>query len=385
MVTRARLDAELVRRGLARSRGQAAELIDQGRVAVRGVTAEKAATVVDRDTPVTVVATAERQWASRGAHKLIGALDALAIDPTDLRCLDAGASTGGFTDVLLERGAAEVVAVDVGYGQLVWRLRNDARVQVHDRTNVRALTPEQIGGAVQLTVADLSFISLRTVLPALAACTSGTLLPMVKPQFEVGRQRLGAGGVVRDPALRLAALRDVAAAARELGLRLARSRREPVARPVGQRRVLPVPAPRRGRLRRRRRCAGHGRRDGSVVTREVLVILHAGRATNLRTAAEVAVQFAAHGIRLRAIEEEWAEVIPTDLPADMRPRIVEGRPGCAEGAEVVLVLGGDGTVLRAAELARPTGVPLLGVNLGHYGFLAEAEEEFLAGAVDAIA
>jgi len=233
VVTRARLDAELVRRGLARSRGQAAELIDQGRVAVRGVTAEKAATVVDRDTPVTVVATTERQWASRGAHKLIGALDALAIDPTDLRCLDAGASTGGFTDVLLERGAAEVVAVDVGYGQLVWRLQNDARVRVHDRTNVRALTPEQIGGAVQLTVADLSFISLRTVLPALAACTSGTLLPMVKPQFEVGRQRLGAGGVVRDPALRLAALRDVAAAARELELRLGGAVASPLPGPSG--------------------------------------------------------------------------------------------------------------------------------------------------------
>jgi 23S rRNA (cytidine1920-2'-O)/16S rRNA (cytidine1409-2'-O)-methyltransferase len=220
VVTRARLDAELVRRGLARSRGQAAELIDQGRVAVRGVTAEKPATVVDRDTPVTVVATVERQWASRGAHKLIGALDALAIDPTGLRCLDAGASTGGFTDVLLERGAAEVVAVDVGYGQLVWRLQNDARVRVHDRTNVRALTPEQIGGAVELTVADLSFISLRTVLPALAACTSDVLLPMVKPQFEVGRQRLGAGGVVRDPA-------------RELGLRLSGAVASPLPGPSG--------------------------------------------------------------------------------------------------------------------------------------------------------
>ena len=233
MVTRARLDAELVRRGLARSRGQAAELIEQRRVTVRGVTAEKAATVVDRDTPVTVVATAERQWASRGAHKLIGALDALGVDPAGLRCLDAGASTGGFTDVLLERDAAEVVAVDVGYGQLVWRLQNDPRVQVHDRTNVRALTPEQIGGPVQLTVADLSFISLRTVLPALAACSAGTLLPMVKPQFEVGRQRLGAGGVVRDPALRLAALLEVAAAARELGLRLAGAVASPLPGPSG--------------------------------------------------------------------------------------------------------------------------------------------------------
>jgi 23S rRNA (cytidine1920-2'-O)/16S rRNA (cytidine1409-2'-O)-methyltransferase len=233
VVSRARLDAELVRRGLARSRGQAAELIEQGRVAVRGVTAEKAATVVDRDTPVVVVATAERQWASRGAHKLIGALDALAVDPAGLRCLDAGASTGGFTDVLLERGARQVVAVDVGYGQLIWRLQNDERVQVLDRTNVRALTPAEIGGPAQLTVADLSFISLRTVLPALAACTEEILLPMVKPQFEVGRQRLGAGGVVRNPALRLAALCDVTAAARELGWLLRGAVASPLPGPSG--------------------------------------------------------------------------------------------------------------------------------------------------------
>jgi 23S rRNA (cytidine1920-2'-O)/16S rRNA (cytidine1409-2'-O)-methyltransferase len=235
VVARARLDAELVRRGLARSRGQAAELIEQGRVAVRGVPAAKPATFVDRDTPVTVVESAGRQWASRGAHKLIGALDALRVDPGGARCLDAGASTGGFTDVLLERCAAEVVAVDVGYGQLAWRLRSDDRVQVHDRTNVRALTPEMIGGEVGLTVADLSFISLRTVLPALAACTAeeGVLLPMVKPQFEVGRERLGVGGVVRDPALRLAALREVAAAARGLGLRLAGAVASPLPGPSG--------------------------------------------------------------------------------------------------------------------------------------------------------
>lgn len=121
------------------------------------------------------------------------------------------------------------------------------------------------------------------------------------------------------------------------------------------------------------------------MTREVLLVLHAGRATNLRTAAAVASRLAAADIRLRVIGGEWAEVITADLPAALEPRIVEGRPGCAEGAEVVLVLGGDGTVLRAAELARPTGAPLLGVNLGHYGFLAEAEQEFLAGALDAIA
>jgi 23S rRNA (cytidine1920-2'-O)/16S rRNA (cytidine1409-2'-O)-methyltransferase len=235
VVTRVRLDAELVRRGLARSRQQAAELIEQGRVAVRGIPAGKPATVVDRDTPVSVQATDEREWASRGAHKLVGALDAFAVDVAGLRCLDAGASTGGFTDVLLDRGAAEVVAVDVGYGQLVWRLQSDERVRVHDRTNVRALEPGTIGGPVALTVADLSFISLRTVLPALAACTAddGELLPMVKPQFEVGRERLGAGGVVRDAVLRVAALTEVAAAARALGLVLRGAVASPLPGPSG--------------------------------------------------------------------------------------------------------------------------------------------------------
>jgi 23S rRNA (cytidine1920-2'-O)/16S rRNA (cytidine1409-2'-O)-methyltransferase len=154
-------------------------------------------------------------YASRGAHKLAGALDALAVPVAGRRCLDAGASTGGFTDVLLRRGAAHVVAVDVGYGQLDWRLRTDDRVTVLDRTNVRGLTPAAIGGPVDLTVADLSFISLRLVLPALEACTrrQGDMLLMVKPQFEVGRDRLGSGGVVRDPALRAQAVHAVAASA----------------------------------------------------------------------------------------------------------------------------------------------------------------------------
>ena len=235
MVTRARLDAELVRRGLARSRQQAAELITRGLVDVRGVVAGKPATVVDRDTPVTVREDGQREWASRGAHKLLGALDALGVPVEGRRCLDAGASTGGFTDVLLDRGAAEVVAVDVGYGQLIWRLQSDGRVRVVDRTNVRHLEPEAVGGPVDLVVADLSFISLRTVLPALVACTApgGELLPMVKPQFEVGRQRLGSGGVVRDPALRLDALTEVAAAARAAGLVLLGAVASPLPGPSG--------------------------------------------------------------------------------------------------------------------------------------------------------
>src|SRR5204862_268796 len=149
-------------------------------------------------------------------HKLAGALAAfgpLGLTVAGRRCLDAGASTGGFTELLLRQGAAEVVAVDVGYGQLAWPLRNDSRVRVFERTNVRSLTAEAIGGLVELTVADLSFISLRLVLPALAGCTApgGDLVPMVKPQFEVGRGRVGPGGVVRDPQLRAEAVLDVAA------------------------------------------------------------------------------------------------------------------------------------------------------------------------------
>jgi len=200
-------------------------LIAEGRVLVRGTAATKAATAVESDAPVLVRDRAtgpDPDWASRGALKLVGALE--EFEPAGLtvagrRCLDAGASTGGFTDVLLRSGASEVVAADVGYGQLIWRLQSDDRVRVLDRTNVRALTPDAIGGQVGLTVADLSFISLRTVLPALTACTDpdGDLVPMVKPQFEVGRARLGAGGVVREPEMRVAALTEVAEVAVQLG------------------------------------------------------------------------------------------------------------------------------------------------------------------------
>jgi len=208
---RARVDAELVRRGLARSRQQAAELIEAGRVLVDGMPATKPATAVALTATLKVEA-GERSWVSRGAHKLIGALDAFGIEVSGRRCLDAGASTGGFTEVLLDRGAREVVAVDVGYGQLAWPVRSDERVAVYERTNVRDLTPEVIGGSVQVVVADLSFISLSTVLPALTACSSADadIVPMVKPQFEVGKGLVGAGGVVSDPLLRQSAVRGVA-------------------------------------------------------------------------------------------------------------------------------------------------------------------------------
>src|SRR5262245_20328592 len=180
--------------------------------------AAKPATAIAVTASLTVEGDDERTWVSRGAHKLIGALDAFALSVDNRRCLDAGASTGGFSEVLLVRGAREVVAVDVGYGQLAWSLRTDPRVIALERTNVRELTADAIGGRVDLVVADLSFISLATVLPALASCASrdADIVPMVKPQFEVGKDLVGAGGVVSDPGLRADAVLAVARRAAEL-------------------------------------------------------------------------------------------------------------------------------------------------------------------------
>jgi 23S rRNA (cytidine1920-2'-O)/16S rRNA (cytidine1409-2'-O)-methyltransferase len=223
MPRRLRLDAELVRRGLARSRDHASELIAAGRVTVSGNVATKAATGVTTDVALVVREDPDRpDFVSRGGHKLAGALAAFCSQGLVVegrRCLDAGASTGGFTDVLLRQGAAEVVAVDVGYGQLAWSLQQDPRVQVHDRTNIREITREQIGGPVDLVVGDLSFISLLLVLDTLTGLTreDGDLALMVKPQFEVGKDRVGKGGVVRDPALRAEAVSAVASAAAQKG------------------------------------------------------------------------------------------------------------------------------------------------------------------------
>jgi 23S rRNA (cytidine1920-2'-O)/16S rRNA (cytidine1409-2'-O)-methyltransferase len=220
---RLRLDAELVRRGLARSREHAHALIAAGRVSVNKAVATKPATGVTTDADLVVRAdAADPDYASRGGFKLAGALEdfaSLGLAVQGRRCLDAGASTGGFTDVLLRAGAREVVAVDVGYGQLVWSLRNDPRVQVHDRTNIRELTPGVIGGPVDLVVGDLSCISLTLVIDALVGVTDpeGDLVPMVKPQFEVGKARLGQGGVVRDVVDRADAVEQVIQAAAERG------------------------------------------------------------------------------------------------------------------------------------------------------------------------
>lgn len=224
-MARRRLDAELVRRNLARSREHASQLIAAGRVTVGGLTAGKPATQVETSAAVVVKDDEhDPDYVSRGGHKLAGALDAFV--PRGLRvegrrALDAGASTGGFTDVLLRAGAGHVVAADVGYGQLAWSLRSDSRVTVKDRTNVRELTLADLDGEpVELVVGDLSFIPLGLVLPALVRCCTpdADLVLMVKPQFEVGRERLGSGGVVRSPQLRAEAVRAVADRATGLGL-----------------------------------------------------------------------------------------------------------------------------------------------------------------------
>ena len=239
------MDTTLVSRGLARSRTHAARLIADERVSVAGQVVRKPAFVVDGATELTV--DRGEDWASRGAHKLIGALDLFGVEVAGRRALDAGASTGGFTDVLLRRGATVVAAIDVGEGQLVPALAADPRVHVHDRTNIRGLGPAQtsqiiaeMGGPAQIIVADLSFISLTLVLPQLFALASDArgdagadVLPMVKPQFEVGKGRLGAHGVVHDPVRRQEAVMAVAQAAAQAGWGIAGVAVSPLPGPTG--------------------------------------------------------------------------------------------------------------------------------------------------------
>lgn len=216
---RLRLDQMLVDRGLAPSRTKAASLVLAGVVRLDGQLADKPGRQVGPDATVTVVAP-DHPWVSRGGVKLAAALEAFAVAPRGRRCLDVGASTGGFTDVLLQYGAASVVALDVGRGQLDWKLRNDPRVAVVEGVNARNLRPGDLPGPFDLVTVDVSFISLKLVLPALRQLLApgGDLICLVKPQFEVGRGQVGKGGVVRDPEARETAIREVAAFATSLGL-----------------------------------------------------------------------------------------------------------------------------------------------------------------------
>ena len=197
-----RADQLLVEQGLAESRAKAQALILAGLVSVAGRRIDKAGTPVAEDTELTV-AGRDHPWVSRGGLKLVHALDHFTLDPAGLVALDIGASTGGFTDVLLARGAARVYAVDVGRGQLAWKLRQDSRVVVHEGVNARHLSRAEIPEPIDLVTCDTSFIGLETVLPASLALTAehGALVALIKPQFEAGPKEVGKGGVVRDPAV----------------------------------------------------------------------------------------------------------------------------------------------------------------------------------------
>jgi 23S rRNA (cytidine1920-2'-O)/16S rRNA (cytidine1409-2'-O)-methyltransferase len=231
-----RLDAELVRRGLAASRSEAKRMVEAGLVTVGGLPATRIASLVSPEKSL-VVSGPDARFVSRGGHKLDGALEKLDVEVAGRRWLDAGASTGGFTDRLLQGGAAAVVALDVGYGQLAWSLRNDPRVIVKERVNARFLTPEDLPWRPEGIVADLSFISLTLVLPALAACADphADYVLLVKPQFEAGRAAVGSGGVVRDPTHRRRAVERVVEAGQACGLGLAGAVVSPLLGPAGNR------------------------------------------------------------------------------------------------------------------------------------------------------
>lgn len=226
---RTRLDLEMTRRGLAESREGAQRLIMAGRVRVNSRPASKADLKVDAETEIAVVGAAS-EYASRGGYKLAAAIDHFHVEVAGRRALDVGASTGGFTDVLLQRGAASVTALDVGYGQLAEKLRRDARVIVMDRTNIRNVTRADLPYAPDLIVIDTSFISLRLVLPAVieVAAPRAEIIALVKPQFEVGKGKVGKGGIVRDAALRKEALDAILAFARETGLEVVGSIESPI-------------------------------------------------------------------------------------------------------------------------------------------------------------
>jgi 23S rRNA (cytidine1920-2'-O)/16S rRNA (cytidine1409-2'-O)-methyltransferase len=236
---RARLDIEMARRGLAESRETARRLIMAGRVRVNSRPADKPDLLVTAESNITVVGS-DPQYASRGAYKLIAALDGFAIEVAGRHALDVGASTGGFTDVLLKRGAAHVIALDVGYGQIAERLRTDPRVTVLDRTNVRLVEPRRLPYLPDLVTIDTSLISLRIVIPAVLALVAAKaeIIALVKPQFEVGRGKVGKGGIVRDDALRRLALEEVLSFARQAGLGILGSIDSPIAGARGNREFL---------------------------------------------------------------------------------------------------------------------------------------------------
>ena len=221
MAKKKRLDVVITERGLVPSRARAQALILAGKVRLNGEVESKAGTQVDPEAIIEVIEK-DHPWVSRGALKLIAALDEFEISPEGLDCLDVGASTGGFTDVLLERGARRVIALDVGRGQLDWRLRNDSRVVVLEGVNARHLKTETLPFTAALATVDVSFISLRLIIPALLPhlATEAWIVCLVKPQFEAGRDQVGKGGIVRDEAVRRGTIDETVRSLEDLGLEL---------------------------------------------------------------------------------------------------------------------------------------------------------------------
>jgi 23S rRNA (cytidine1920-2'-O)/16S rRNA (cytidine1409-2'-O)-methyltransferase len=239
VVVMQRLDIEMIRRGLALSRQNAQRLIMAGRVRVNSRPAAKPDLRVDSKTSIEIVGTS-MEYASRGAYKLLAALNHFAVDVSGRRALDVGASTGGFTDVLLQRGAAHVIALDVGYGQLVERLRIDPRVTVIDRTNIRYVMATDLPYQPDLVVVDASFISLKLVLPVVVRLVAAVaeIIVLIKPQFEVGKANVGKGGIVRDPLMWQQAVEEIFDAARQLGLEAAGAIESPIQGTMGNHEFL---------------------------------------------------------------------------------------------------------------------------------------------------
>ncbi|MBQ2444820.1 MAG: TlyA family RNA methyltransferase [Oscillospiraceae bacterium] len=229
-----RLDMLLVQRGLCDSRSRAQAVIMSGEVYVQGQKCDKAGTAVEVDAPIEIRGN-QCPYVSRGGLKLEKALRDFGVDPTGYVCSDSGASTGGFTDCLLQKGARKVFAIDVGYGQLAWSIRNDPRVVCMERTNIRYVTPEQLGEPLDLSVIDVSFISLKIVLPAIQALLkpTGQVLCLIKPQFEAGKDKVGKKGVVREPSIHCEVLENFIAVAKELGFTILNLTFSPVKGPEG--------------------------------------------------------------------------------------------------------------------------------------------------------
>jgi 23S rRNA (cytidine1920-2'-O)/16S rRNA (cytidine1409-2'-O)-methyltransferase len=237
MTKKSRLDTLLVQRGLVESRARAQAMIMAGLVYVEDVKVEKAGQQVDPDAQVTLRGP-DHPYVSRGGVKLAGGLDKLGVDPSGLVCIDVGQSTGGFTDCLLSRGATKVYGIDVGYGQLAMKIRNDPRVVAIERTNFRKFDPDSLPEKVDLVVSDASFISLTLLMPVAVKCCKpgGKLLLLIKPQFEVGKKNVGAGGVVREPELHKKAVDRITNYAKnDLGLEVEGTVESPIQGPKGNR------------------------------------------------------------------------------------------------------------------------------------------------------